>query len=97
MNGIMIIGKMSTDQILNETISKLTIDISKLSVRRSKAVDTFRQTAEDLQSVNDGLKVSIDSFDRLRAFIEDKRSEAERMISDNENVRKKIFDIIGEQ
>lgn len=93
----MIIGKMSTDQILNETISKLTIDISKLSVRRSKAVDTFRQTAEDLQSVNDGLKVSIDSFDRLRAFIEDKRSEAERMISDNENVRKKIFDIIGEQ
>lgn len=93
----MIIGKMSTDQILNETISKLTIDIFKLSVRRSKAVDTFRQTAEDLQSVNDGLKVSIDSFDRLRAFIEDKRSEAERMISDNENVRKKIFDIIGEQ
>lgn len=88
--------KLSTEQILNIATMKLTEDITDLSDRRDNAVGVFRKTLNELDSVNAGLKSSIEKFDNLSKFIVEQRAVAEAKVSDNEKIRAKIVEIIGE-
>lgn len=89
-------NKLSTEQILNVATAKLSGDITALSARRDSAVGVFRKTLEELDSVNMGLKSSIEKFDNLSAFITEQKAVAEAKMTDNEKIRAKIVEIIGE-
>lgn len=88
--------KLTTEQILNIATVKLAEDITTLSSRRDDAVGVFRKTLDELDNVNLGLKNSIEKFDNLSKFIVEQRAVAESKVSDNEKIRAKIMEIIGE-
>lgn len=92
----MLTKRSSTEQILKAATTKLAGDITALSMRRDSAVGVFRQTLNELDSVNLGLKSSIEKFDNLAAFITEQKTLAEAKVSDNEKIRAKIVEIIGE-
>lgn len=88
--------KTTTEQAISIVTTKLSGDIANLSTQRTNAVNTFRETVNELDSNNVALRASVENFNSLLNFIQEKKAEAEQMIADNESVRKKIIDIIGE-
>lgn len=87
---------VTTEQIVQSTTNKLASDITALSARKAKALSMFRQTAEELSVVNGGLQQSLDTLSGLQSFINEQTASTNKMIADNEAVRSKILDIIGE-
>lgn len=49
-----------------------------------------------MDNINSGLRDKINKFNDLTAFIDSQRSTASQIIEDNDKVRKRILDIIGE-
>ena len=88
--------KKSTEQVLTETTSQLAKDIAGLSDRRRPALGIFRDTAENLAAINEDLNKSITNFDNLTKFIMEQKLSAEQMVSDNDKVRNKILEILGD-
>ena len=88
--------KKTTEQVLSMATTKLAGDITTLSAQRDSAISIFRETAHNLETINTGLRASMANLDTLAAFIQEQRGNAEKMVSDNEKVKAKIFDIIGE-
>ncbi len=86
----------TTKAMISQMTTRLAGDIKTLSDRRENAVSTFRRTASDLDTINANLRQNIAEFDDLLKFISDQRGSAEQMVSDNERVRGKILEIIGE-
>ena len=82
--------------MISQMTARLAGDIKNLSDRRENAVSTFRRTANDLDVINASLRQNIAEFDDLMKFISDQRGSAEQMVSDNERVKGKILEIIGE-
>lgn len=75
---------------------RLASDITTLAGKRDVALSAFRQAATDLDNINSGLRDKINKFNDLTAFIDSQRSTASQIIEDNDKVRKRILDIIGE-
>lgn len=88
--------KITSEQAISIVTTKLAGDISNLSTQQTKAVNTFRETVNELEANNVALRTSVENFNNLMSFIQEKKAEAERMIANNESVRQKILDIIGE-
>lgn len=88
--------KITSEQAISIVTTKLAGDISNLSTQQTKAVNTFRETVDELEANNVALRTSVENFNNLMSFIQEKKTEAERMIANNESVRQKILDIIGE-
>ena len=86
----------TTDDAINAATDRLASDVRKLSDQRESALSIFRQAATDLDNVNCGLRDRISKFDELSQFIDSQRSTASQIIEDNDKVRKRILDIIGE-
>lgn len=86
----------TTDEAINAATDRLTSDITTLAGKRDVALSAFRQVATDLDNVNCGLRDKISKFNDLAAFIDSQRSTASQIIEDNDKVRKRILDIIGE-
>ena len=86
----------TTEQILSKATAKIATDITSLGTRRSNAISAFRQTADELASINQGLNQALGSLETLQNFITEQTGITNQMISDNDNVRAKILDIIGE-
>lgn len=86
----------TTEQSIQATTSRLGGDIANLSARKTRAISAFRQTADELASVNEELQKSLLSLSELQKFIDEQTKTANQMISDNTSVRSKILDIIGE-
>ena len=86
----------TTEEAISAATNRLTSDVKDLSIKRDMALSTFRQAATDLDNVNCGLRDRISKFDDLAAFIDSQRSTASQIIEDNDKVRKRILDIIGE-
>ena len=86
----------TTKAMISQMTTRLAGYIKTLSDRRENAVSTFRRTASDLDTINENLRQNIAEFDDLLKFISDQRGSAEQMVSDNERVRGKILEIIGE-
>ena len=94
MNGT--IKVRTTEDAINVATDKLASDVTELSAKRNVALSAFRQAATDLDNVNCGLRDKISKFDDLAKFIDSQRSTASQIIEDNDAVRKRILDIIGE-
>ena len=87
---------ITTSEALNTVTTKLAEDIDKLSMQKDNAVSAFRNTANQLETINAELCESMDKLAGLARFIEEKSNAAAKMISDNKKVRDKIVELIGE-
>ena len=96
IKGITVMAK-TTSQIISAATTKLSGDITSLSARRTHALSVFRKTAEDLGTINADLTEKVNQMDALANFIAEEKSSATQMISDNEAVRTRILEIIGEK
>lgn len=85
-----------TEEAIDATTDQLISDIAILAGKRDVALNALRQAATDLDNINSGLRDKINKFDVLTAFIDSQRSTASQIIEDNDKVRKRILDIIGE-
>jgi ABC-type transporter Mla subunit MlaD len=85
----------STEEVIASAQQKILNDIDTLSNQKDSALSVFRQTANKLETVNKGLTKSVADLDKLIKFASEHKSNAEKIISDNESVRNKILDIIG--
>ena len=92
----MVFKKETTEHVINTATARLSGDIAGLANRRESALSSFRRTANELQSINEGLKVKQGHLRELAAFIEAQEGATEKMMSDNEAVRSRILEIIGE-
>ena len=86
----------TTSDIVNKTISRLSDDIVSLSGLRDDALSHFRSTAVQLATINDKLTDKISVIEELEKVCAEEKTNAQKLVSDNEAVRKKILDIIGE-
>ena len=88
--------KYTTEAAIKLATNQLTNDINGLSTQRDNALSMFRQTAVQLNSINDGLRTKLGNLSELEDFIQSQKNCANKMISDNEAVRQHILEIIGE-
>ncbi len=86
----------TTEQIVQNATTKISSDISTLSARKNNALNVFRQTANELAAVNEGLSKSLDNLSGLQAFINEQSAATTKMMEDNDSVRARILEIIGE-
>lgn len=75
---------------------RLYSDITDLKTMKDNALSSFRAVANNLGGINENLKDKVDKLESLISFAKEEKGVAEKMISDNDAVRKKILDIIGE-
>lgn len=86
----------TTQEIVDDAVIRLSSDIVELQDMKEYALSSFRSVANNLGGINENLKDKVDKLQSLISFATDKKGEAEKMINDNEAVRQKIIDIIGE-
>ncbi len=88
--------KQTTESIIKLATTKLSSDINGLSMQKDNALSAFRKTAVELDTINDGLRTKLGNLSELESFIQSQRTSADKMIADNEAIRQRILDIIGE-
>ena len=86
----------STENITITAMEKLVNDINCLQNDREDALSSFRMTANNLADINVHLNQKIQFFDDIVEQIAAQSKMAKQMVADNEAVRGKILDIIGE-
>ena len=85
-----------TPQAIKFATSRLAGDITSLSAQKEDALSTFRRTAVQLENINNDLRIKMNDLSDLTMFIEEQKCMAAKMMEDNEKVRNRIIDIIGE-
>lgn len=86
----------TTQEIVDDAVIRLSSDIVELQDMKESALSSFRSVANNFGGINENLKDKVGKLQSLIDFATDKKGEAEKMINDNEAVRQKIIDIIGE-
>lgn len=82
----------STEKITITAMEQLVNDINCLQSDREDALSSFRMTANNLADINIHLNQKIQFFDGIVEQI----TTQSQMVADNDAVRNKILDIIGE-
>lgn len=90
-------SRKRTNAAMNKTMTRVVKDVHALSQRKENAVSAFRAAANNLAQINDELQDEVMYIKQLATFAAEKEAEAERMIADNNAVRGKIIDLIGEE
>lgn len=85
------------DEDTTVAINRLADDIIILNGRKESAISSFRRTANELGSINEQLNSRNQFYDSLVEIVADQKRQTEKMMSDNEHVRNKILEIIGEE
>lgn len=86
----------STEKITITAMEQLVNDINCLQNDREDALSSFRMTANNLADINMHLNQKIQFFDGIVEQITAQSQMAKQMVADNDAVRNKILDIIGE-
>lgn len=88
-------AKMSVEQVLTQATDKLVSEITNLSDERDQSLSIFRQTAQKLAGINTKLNTDIERMTELEQFIGAQKAAAGQIVSDNQHVIDKIYEIIG--
>lgn len=86
----------SAENITINAMERLINDIDCLQNDKEDALSSFRMIANNLADINIHLNQKIQFFDGIVELISAKSKMAHQMVADNEAVRGKILDIIGE-
>lgn len=87
---------LTTDQAIALATQSLANDIVGLSEQKEDAISVFRATANQLAAINSTLQIKVGNLNDIAKFIDEQSALANQMIGDNDKVRSKILDIIGE-
>ena len=88
--------KITTEQMIENVTNSLVADITALSTQKDAAISVFCKTANDSSSINESLASKLNNLEEFSAFIEQQKVATTQMINDNQVVRSRIIDIIGE-
>lgn len=91
-----VVTPVSTESMMDSMTQRFESDIAELETQRVSALNVFRTTANKLNSINDKLTESVSNYDAMITVLEIKKQQAQKAIADNNAVRSKIIDIIGE-
>lgn len=86
----------TTEEILNATTERIVNHINEANSMRDSALSSFRNAANQLAFANTKLDEQLNNLANLASFIDEQSSFALKNKEDNEAVRQKILDIIGE-
>ncbi len=77
-------------------VDRIYEEMSDLRDERDFALSSFRGTAARLGEINDELEIKASLCRTLQAQLAETQGHIEQHIQDNETVRSRILDIIGE-
>lgn len=86
----------TTEQIVARAIDNLAADLCSLTALKDNALSVFRNTANKLSDINEKLEGKINIINGIIENCTSEKENAEKIVADNEAVRKKILEIIGE-
>ena len=84
------------EEVFNLALTKLDTDLHTIEAEKNAALSIFRQTATNLQNINQRLGTTVDNIENLIDYAQRSKNDVTKMMSDNEAVRSKIIEIIGE-
>ncbi len=83
-------------ELISQTMTRIQTSESVLNTRTENALSAFRNAANALEQVNAAKRENVLTVNNLIDFLQTTRQTTEKTIADNDAVRGKILEIIGE-
>ena len=89
-------ANVTLTETVQQGVRALTAKQQALTARKDSALSAFRSAANELAVVNTGLAETAEVATQMAAFFDSEKNNANQAIHDNEAIRQRILDIIGE-
>lgn len=86
---------VDTEKVVSTATARLSAEVETMRSRSECAMNVFRSTVENLETINKQLQASADRARQFAQKATENAEEAERRIQQNNSVCQKIYEIIG--
>lgn len=89
-------NKKTAQQAFNTFNTRLDSDITKLTAQKNASLNVFRNTITKIDASNAELSAVIENLTAYKNYIEGQITNAQNLMNENNTVRAKIVEIVGE-
>ena len=89
-------NKKTAQQAFNTFNTRLDSDITKLTAQKNASLNVFRNTITKIDASNAELSAVIENLTAYKNYIEGQIANAQNLMNENNTVRAKIVEIVGE-
>ena len=89
-------NKKTAQQAFNTFNTRLDTDITKLTAQKNASLNVFRNTITKIDASNAELSAVIENLTAYKNYIEGQITNAQNLMNENNTVRAKIVEIVGE-
>lgn len=89
-------NKKTAQQAFNTFNTRLDSDITKLTAQKNASLNVFRNTITKIDASNAELAAVIENLTAYKNYIEGQITNAQNLVNENNTVRAKIVEIVGE-
>lgn len=89
-------NKKTAQQAFNTFNTRLDSDITKLTAQKNASLNVFRNTITKIDASNAELAAVIENLTAYKNYIEGQITNAQNLMNENNTVRAKIVEIVGE-
>ena len=89
-------NKKTAQQAFNTFNTRLDSDITKLTAQKNASLNVFRNTITKIDASNAELSAVIENLTAYKHYIEGQITNAQNLMNENNTVRAKIVEIVGE-
>ena len=89
-------NKKTAQQAFNTFNTRLDNDITKLTAQKNASLNVFRNTITKIDASNAELAAVIENLTAYKNYIEGQIVNAQNLMNENNTVRAKIVEIVGE-
>jgi len=89
-------NKKTAQQAFNTFNTRLDSDITKLTAQKNASLNVFRNTITKIDASNAELSAVIENLIIYKNYIEGQITNAQTLMNENNTVRAKIVEIVGE-
>lgn len=89
-------NKKTAQQAFNTFNTRLDSDITKLTAQKNASLNVFRNTITKIDASNAELSAVIENLTAYKNYIESQITNAQNLMNENNTVRAKIVEIVGE-
>ena len=89
-------NKKTAQQAFNTFNTRLDSDITKLTAQKNASLNVFRNTIIKIDASNAELAAVIENLTAYKNYIEGQITNAQNLMNENNTVRAKIVEIVGE-
>lgn len=89
-------NKKTAQQAFNTFNTRLDSDITKLTAQKNASLNVFRNTITKIDASNAELSAVIENLIIYKNYIEGQIANAQTLMNENNTVRAKIVEIVGE-